>query len=61
MTHRMAAANFASRTRAAISRYYSGWVHIGVMYSVGLAAIWYCVSQLQGVGWNWEDFCSFRC
>ena len=37
---------FREQYRAAISRYYSGWVHIGVMYSAGIAAIWYCVSQL---------------
>ena len=44
---------FREQYRAAISRYYSGWVHIGVMYSAGIAAIWYCVSQLQGAGWEW--------
>jgi hypothetical protein len=44
---------FREQYRAAISRYYSGWVHIGVMYSAGIAAVWYCGSQLQGASWEW--------
>src|SRR5918993_5114929 len=44
---------FREQYRAAISRWYSGIVHIGVMYSAGIAAIWYCVSQLQNARWEW--------
>jgi len=44
---------FREQYRAAIGRYYSGLVHVGVMYSAGIAAIWYCISQLQGAGWEW--------
>jgi hypothetical protein len=44
---------FREQYRAAISRWYSGLVHIGVMYSAGIAAIWYCVSQLQNARWEW--------
>ena len=36
---------FREQYRAAISRYYSGLVHIGVMYTAGIAGIVYCVSQ----------------
>ena len=44
---------FREQYRAAISRYYSGLVHIGVMYAAGIAGVWYCVSQLRGAGWEW--------
>ena len=44
---------FREQYQAAISRYYSGLVHIGVMYTAGIAAIWYCVSQLQDARWEW--------
>lgn len=36
-----------------ISPFYNGFVHTGVMFAVGIAAIWYCFSQLQGSGWEW--------
>lgn len=32
---------------------YSGLLHIGVIYLVGIAAITYCVSQLSGARWEW--------
>ncbi len=44
---------FREEYRAAISRYYSGLVHIGVMYAAGIAGVWYCASRLQGAGWEW--------
>ncbi len=44
---------FREQYVAAISRYYSGLVHVGVMYTAGIAAVWYCVSQLQGARWEW--------
>ena len=44
---------FREQYVAAISRYYSGLVHIGVMYAAGIASVWYCVSQLQGARWEW--------
>ncbi len=44
---------FREQYRAAISRWYSGLVHIGVMYTAGIAAVWYCVSHLQGARWEW--------
>ena len=44
---------FREQYRAAISRWYSGLVHIGVMYGAGIAAILYCVSQLQHARWEW--------
>ena len=44
---------FREQYRAAISRWYSGLVHIGVMYGAGIAAIIYCVSQLQNARWEW--------
>jgi hypothetical protein len=32
---------------------YKGPVHVGVMYAVGLTAIWWCVTHLQGATWEW--------
>ncbi|MBC8105808.1 MAG: fatty acid hydroxylase family protein [Anaerolineae bacterium] len=44
---------FREQYQAAISRYYSGLVHIGVMYAAGIAGVWYCLSQLQNARWEW--------
>ena len=44
---------FREQYQAAISRYYSGLVHIGVMYGAGIAGVWYCASQLQNARWEW--------
>jgi hypothetical protein len=44
---------FREQYVAAISRWYNGWVHIGVMYTAGIAGIWYCASQLQDARWEW--------
>jgi hypothetical protein len=44
---------FREQYRADISPLYNGLVHITVMYAAGIAAIWYCVSQMQGARWEW--------
>jgi hypothetical protein len=44
---------FREQYKAAISPFYSGLVHIGVMYGAGIAAIWYCVNQLHNATWEW--------
>lgn len=46
-----------SRFRAsyleAISPWYHGLVHVGVMYAAGIAAIAWCVGQLTRPSWEW--------
>jgi hypothetical protein len=44
---------FREQYKAAISRWYSGLVHIGVMYAAGIAGVWYCVTQLNNARWEW--------
>lgn len=44
---------FREQYKSNISPLYNGLLHIGVMYGVGIAAIWYCVSQISGLGWEW--------
>jgi hypothetical protein len=44
---------FREQYVAQISPWYHGLVHIGVMYSAGIGAIWWCVSQLQDARWVW--------
>ena len=36
-----------------ISPWYYGLVHVGVMYSVGVSAILWCVGQLSSPTWEW--------
>ena len=36
-----------------ISTFYNGLVHIGVMYAVGITLIYYCISNLHDVTWEW--------
>ena len=36
-----------------ISPFYNGLVHIGVMYAVGITLIYYCISNLHDVTWEW--------
>ena len=36
-----------------ISPFYNGLVHIAVMYGVGISLIYYCISQLNNVTWEW--------
>jgi hypothetical protein len=44
---------FRDQYKAAISPYYSGFVHIGVMYGVGIAAILWSLGRLVNPGWEW--------
>ena len=44
---------FRAEYQAQIHPLYSGPVHIGVIYVVGLAVIGWCVSRLQGATWEW--------
>lgn len=44
---------FRAAYQAQIHPLYHGFVHIGVMYGVGIAGIWWAVSQLQNPGWEW--------
>ena len=44
---------FREKYVSEISPWYNGLVHIGIMYSAGIAAIWWCVSRMQGATWEW--------
>ena len=44
---------FREKYLSEISPWYSGWLHIGVMYTAGIASIGWCVSRLQGATWEW--------
>ncbi|MCH1880681.1 fatty acid hydroxylase family protein [Alcaligenes ammonioxydans] len=44
---------FREEYKSNISPAYNGIVHVLVTYVVGLAAIYYSISQLQSVGWEW--------
>ena len=44
---------FREQYVAAISPWYSGLLHVGVMYLVGISAIAWCVSRMQNAGWEW--------
>jgi hypothetical protein len=44
---------FRAEYQAQIHPLYSGPVHIGVIYVVGITVIAWCVSRLQGAGWEW--------
>jgi hypothetical protein len=44
---------FREKYVAEISPWYNGLVHIGVMYTAGIAAIWWCVSRMQDPTWEW--------
>ena len=39
--------------QAQIHPYYSGLLHVGVMYSVGLSVIAFCLWRMQGAAWEW--------
>ena len=45
--------NFREQYKSKISPLYNGLLHIGVMYSAGIAALWYCASRLSGATWEW--------
>ena len=44
---------FREQYKAEIDRHYSGLLHIGVIYAVGLAMIAWCVSRLHEASWEW--------
>ena len=44
---------FREQYKGDISPLYSGWVHVIVMYGAGIAAIWYCATQLRSPTWEW--------
>ena len=44
---------FREQYMAQVHPLYRGWVHIGVIYAVGLTAIWYCAARLQHATWEW--------
>jgi hypothetical protein len=44
---------FREKYKSNISPLYNGLLHIGVLYGVGLAAIYYCLSQLENARWEW--------
>jgi hypothetical protein len=45
--------NFREKYVAAISPWYNGFVHIGVMYTAGIGAIWWCLSRMHDARWEW--------
>jgi hypothetical protein len=51
MTDRQRA--FRAKYVSEISPWYSGLLHIAVMYSAGIAAIAWCVSRMQNATWEW--------
>lgn len=44
---------FREQYKSDISPLYNGLLHIGVMYASGIAAVYYCLSKLQNVTWEW--------
>jgi hypothetical protein len=44
---------FREQYKADISPLYNGLLHIGVMYAVGISAVWYCLSRIEGAQWEW--------
>jgi len=44
---------FREEYQAQIHPLYSGLVHVGVMYAVGLSVIAFCISRMQGATWEW--------
>ena len=44
---------FREQYRAQIHPLYSGPLHIGVIYVVGLAVIGWCISRMQHASWEW--------
>ena len=44
---------FRQDYQAQIHPLYSGPVHIGVIYAVGLSVIGWCITRLQGATWEW--------
>ena len=44
---------FRESYMAAVSPSYSGLIHVGFMYLVGLTMIGYCLSRMQQASWEW--------
>lgn len=44
---------FREQYQSEISPLYNGLLHIAVLYGAGIAAIWYCLSHMQGARWEW--------
>lgn len=44
---------FREQYKGRISPFYNGFVHTGVMFGVGVAAIWYCIGKLDHATWEW--------
>ena len=44
---------FREQYVAQISPWYSGLLHIGVMYGAGFGGIWWCLAQMQAARWEW--------
>ena len=44
---------FRAQYIAAVSPFYNGFVHILVMYGVGIGAIWWSVGRLHNAAWEW--------
>lgn len=44
---------FREKYVSEISPWYSGLLHVGVMYAAGISAIVWCVSHMQGATWEW--------
>jgi hypothetical protein len=44
---------FREQYKARISPFYNGLLHIGVMYTAGIAALWYCFQKLENPTWEW--------
>jgi hypothetical protein len=51
MTERQRA--FRAKYVSEISPWYSGLLHIGVMYAAGIGAIAWCVSRMENATWEW--------
>ena len=44
---------FREQYVAAISPWYQGLLHVGVMYAAGIGGIGWCLNQLQAARWEW--------
>ncbi|MEW5707786.1 MAG: sterol desaturase family protein [Pseudomonadota bacterium] len=44
---------FREQYKSKIHPLYNGPFHIGVIYVVGAAAIWWCISRLENATWEW--------
>lgn len=44
---------FREQYKGRISPFYNGFLHTGVMFAVGITAIWYCLGKLENATWEW--------